>query len=84
VTPCAQGPRIREALAASKGNQKNYIGKLYYPIAIKITQKYGGYLRVVVGHSGVTAVAKNGGFIVEFFWEFKAICKKALTRVSGA
>jgi hypothetical protein len=36
-----RGPRTREALAALKGNinEKNYIGKLYYPIAITITEK---------------------------------------------
>jgi hypothetical protein len=27
---------------------------------------------------------KKVNFIVEYLWEYKAICKKALTRVSGA
>jgi hypothetical protein len=84
-----RGPRIREALAAFKGNfYKKYIGKLYYPIAITITQKilYRGYLRIVFGMSGVidTAQAKIGDFKVEYLREFQAICKKTLNRVSGA
>jgi hypothetical protein len=58
---------------------------LYYPIAINITQKYRGYLRIFFGHSGVidTAEAKVGDFKVEYLREFHAICKKALTRGSG-
>jgi hypothetical protein len=45
-----------------------------------------GYLRIVFCPSGVivTAEAKIGNFIVEYLLEFEAICKKALTRVSGA
>jgi hypothetical protein len=80
----SRGPRIWDALAAFKGNinKTNYIGKLYYPIAITITQKYRGYLRICWGYSGVidSAGAKIGDFIVEYLREFKAICKKALTR----
>jgi hypothetical protein len=64
---------------------KKYIGKLYYPIAIKITQKYRGYLRIIFGTSGVidTAGAKIGDFKFEYLCKYKAICKKALTRESG-
>jgi hypothetical protein len=59
---------------------------LYYPIAITITQKYRGYLRILFGSSFVidTAGAKIGDFIVEYLREFEAICKKALTRESEA
>jgi hypothetical protein len=39
-----------------------------------------GYLRVIFG----TAGAKIGDFKVEYLREFDAICKKALTRESGA
>jgi hypothetical protein len=48
--------------------KKNYIDKLYYPIAITITHK----------------ISKIGDFKVEYLHEFQAICKKAFTRVSGA
>jgi hypothetical protein len=68
-------------------NEKNYICKLYYPIAIKITHKYRGYPRIVFGHSGVfdTAVANIGDFIDEYLCEFEAICmQKGFTPVSGA
>jgi hypothetical protein len=63
---------------------KNYIGKLCYPIAIKSYTKYRGYQRIVLGHSGIidTAVAKIGDFIVEYLRKFAAICKKTLTLVS--
>jgi hypothetical protein len=66
--------------------KKNYIGKLYYPIHITITQKYRGYIRIVFGFSGVidTAEAKIEVLKVEYLRELQAICKKALTRVSGA
>jgi hypothetical protein len=30
------------------------------------------------------SMAKKVNFIVEYLWEYEAICKKALTRVSGA
>jgi hypothetical protein len=55
------------------------IGKLYFPIAITITHKIEGYLRISFGSSGVidTAGAKIGDFIVEYLCEFEAICKKA-------
>jgi hypothetical protein len=35
LTPLVPGPRIREALAAFKGNinKKKYLGQLYYPTA---------------------------------------------------
>jgi hypothetical protein len=41
---------------------------------------------IVFGTSGVidTAEAKISDFKVEYFREFQAICKKALTRISGA
>jgi hypothetical protein len=60
--------------------KKIYIGQLYYPIDITITQKYRGYLRIIFGSSGVieTAGAKIGDFIVEYLREFEAICKEAL------
>jgi hypothetical protein len=47
--------------------EKIYIGKLYYPIYITITQKYRGYLRIIFGSSGVidTAFAKIGDLIVK-------------------
>jgi hypothetical protein len=59
---------------------------LYYPIAIAITQKYRGYLRIIFVSSGVidTTAAKIGDFILEHLREFEAICKKALTRSLGA
>jgi hypothetical protein len=45
-----------------------------------------GYLRIVFGLRGVidTADAKIGYFKVEYLREFEDICKKALTRASGA
>jgi hypothetical protein len=45
-----------------------------------------GYLRIIFVSSGVidTAAAKIGDFIVEHLREFEALCKKALTRSSGA
>jgi hypothetical protein len=63
-------------------NKKNYIGKLYYPIAIKITQKYRGYLRIIFGISGViyTIGAKIGDFKVEYLRKFEAICKRPQKR----
>jgi hypothetical protein len=50
------------------------------------TKKYRGYLRIIFGTGGVidTAGAKIGDFKVEYLREFEAICKKALTRESGA
>jgi hypothetical protein len=59
---------------------------LYYPIAITITQKYRGYLKIVFGKSGIidTAGAKIDDFKVEYLREFEAIYKKALIRESGA
>jgi hypothetical protein len=59
---------------------------LYYPIAITITQKYRGYSRIVFGLNGFidTTQVKIGDFKVEYLCEFQAICKKALTRVSGS
>jgi hypothetical protein len=56
---------------------------LYYPIAITITQKYRGYLRIIFGFSGVISAA-SGDFIVENLREFEAICKNALTHKSRA
>jgi hypothetical protein len=54
--------------------KKAYIGKLYYPIAITITQKilHSGYLNIFFGDSGVidAAIAKFGDFIVEYFRGF--------------
>jgi hypothetical protein len=53
---------------------------LYNPIAITITRKYRGYLRIVIGTSYVidTADAKIGDFkIGEYLREFEAISKKA-------
>jgi hypothetical protein len=49
---------------------KNYIGKWFYPIAITITQKQRGYLRIVFGLSSVidTAEAKICYFKVEHFY----------------
>jgi hypothetical protein len=59
---------------------------LYYPIAVTITHKNWGYLRIIFGSSGVidTTGAKIGDFIVEYLCKFEAICKMALTRYSGA
>jgi hypothetical protein len=52
--------------------KKNYIGKLYNPIAITITQKYRGYLRIVFGLRSVIdiAEAKTGDFNVKYLSEF--------------
>jgi hypothetical protein len=62
------------------------IGKLYYPIVIKITKKYRGYLSIVFDLSDVieTAEDKIGDSKVEYLLEFQATCKKASTKVSGA
>jgi hypothetical protein len=59
--------------------KKSYIGKFYYPLAITITQKYRGYLKIVFGTG-----AKIGNLQAEYLQEFEAICKKALTCESGA
>jgi hypothetical protein len=81
-----RGPRIREALAAFKRNinKKNYI-VMYFAMTITITQKYRGYLMIVLGLSSIidTTEAKIGDFEVEYLRQFQSICNKALTHVWG-
>jgi hypothetical protein len=65
--------------------RKTYIGILYYPTAITITQKYRGHLRIVFGDSGVvdTAVAKIGDFVVECLRDFSEISKTLYPCIRG-
>jgi hypothetical protein len=65
---CDRGPRIREALAAFKGNinKKNTLTNC-----------------ITLSHKKFRSDLRIGDFKVEYLREFQAICKKALTRVSG-
>jgi hypothetical protein len=65
---CFWGPRVREALAALKGN-----------INKKKLHRQIGSSSVID-----TAGAKIGDFKVEYLREFEVICKMALTSESGA
>jgi hypothetical protein len=75
-------PRIREALAAFKGNI--YKQKLHRQIVLPYSynnhahKKYRGYLRIIFGTRGVvdTAGAKIGDLKVEYLREFEAICNQ--------
>jgi hypothetical protein len=64
---------------------KNYIGKLYYPISITITQNCRGYLRIVFGLSGVidTAQAKIGDFKSNIFTNSKPYAKRLKSVYQG-
>jgi hypothetical protein len=65
--------------------EKSYIGKLYYTTYIHTKNmgvNYGSLLWSAVSLTPLTT--KKVEFIVEYLRKYKAICKKALTCVSGA